>query len=64
LHVTGREIEEEVELALKWDANLASWSLAGGADEYRLSNERQQLLQALQNAEALMSPSEIAEATE
>jgi hypothetical protein len=64
LHVTGREIEEEVELALRWDANLASWSLAGDADEYRLSNERQQLLQALQNAEALMSPSEIAEATE
>ena len=62
--VTGREIEEEAELALRWDANLASWSLAGDADEYRLSNERQQLLQALQNAQALMSPRGIAEATE
>jgi hypothetical protein len=64
LHVTGREIEEEAELALRWDANLASWSLAGDADEYRLSNERQQLLQTLENAEALLSPKEIAEATE
>jgi hypothetical protein len=64
LHVTGREIEEEVELALRWDANLASWSLVGDADEYRLSNERQQILGALQNAEALMSPKEIAEATD
>jgi hypothetical protein len=63
LHVTGREIEEETELALKWDANLATWSLAGDADEYRLSNERQQLLRTLQNADALMSPKEIAEAT-
>jgi hypothetical protein len=49
---------------LRWDANLASWSLAGDADEYRLSNERQQLLQTLENAEALLSPKEIAEATE
>jgi hypothetical protein len=64
LHVTGREIEEEAELALRWDSNLASWSLAGDADEYRLSNERQQILGALQNAEALMSPKEIAEATD
>jgi hypothetical protein len=64
LHVTGREIEEEAELALKWDADLASWALVGDADEYRLSNERQQLLQTLENAEALMSPKEIAEATE
>lgn len=62
LHVTGREIEEEAELALRWDADLASWALVGDADEYRVSNERQQLLQALQNAEALMSPKEIAEA--
>jgi len=64
LHVTGREIEEEAELALRWDADLASWALVGDADEYRVSNERQQLLQALQNAEALMSPKEIAEATD
>jgi hypothetical protein len=49
---------------LRWDANLASWSLAGDADEYRLSNERQQIVETLQNAEAVMSPKEIAEATE
>jgi hypothetical protein len=63
LHVTGREIEEEAELALRWDADLASWTLAGGAEEYRLSEERQQILRALHNAEALISPKEIAEAT-
>jgi hypothetical protein len=64
LHVTGREIEEEAELALRWDADLASWALVGDADEYRLSNERQHILRALQKSEALMSPKEIAEATE
>jgi RecA-family ATPase len=33
LHITGREIEEEAELALKWDTALASWSLVGDAEE-------------------------------
>jgi hypothetical protein len=64
LHVPGREIEEKTELALRWDADLASWALVGDAEGYRLSNERQQLLRALQNAEALMSPKEIAEAAD
>jgi RecA-family ATPase len=40
LHVTGREIEEEAELALRWDADLASWTLVGDAEEYRVSQER------------------------
>lgn len=62
LHVTGREIEEEAELALKWDANLASWTLAGDADEYRLSEERRALVKALGRAGAAMSPKDLAEA--
>jgi RecA-family ATPase len=37
LHVTGREIEEEAELALRWDSGLASWTLMGDAEEYRVS---------------------------
>ena len=48
---------------MRWDANLARWFLAGDAEEYRLSNERRQLLLALQKAQAPMSPKEIAEAT-
>jgi hypothetical protein len=39
------------------------WSLAGDAEEYRLSNERRQLLLVLQKAQAPMPPKEIAEAT-
>lgn len=64
LHVTGREIEEEAELALRWDGQLASWTLAGNADEYRISNERRQILRVLEKAGANMSPKEIAEATD
>jgi hypothetical protein len=64
LHVTGREIEEEAELALRWDGQLTSWTLAGNADEYRISNERRQILRVLEKAGANMSPKEIAEATD
>ncbi len=40
LHVDGRDIEEPVELALKFDRNAATWAIVGGADEYRLSETR------------------------
>ena len=61
LHVTGREIENEAELALKWNTALASWTLAGDADEYRLSQERQDIIGALA-AGGGMSPKDLAEA--
>ena len=62
LHVTGREIEEEAELALKWDANLASWSLAGDAEDYRVSEERRTILNVLRKSPEPMTPKEVAEA--
>ena len=61
LHVTGREIEEEAELALRWDADLASWTLVGDAEEYRISQERQEIVRVLEEAEEPMSPKEVAE---
>jgi DNA-binding NarL/FixJ family response regulator len=61
LHVTGREVEEEAELALRWDAGLASWTLAGDAEEYRLSQERRSLIEVLGAAGGGMSPKDIAE---
>jgi hypothetical protein len=61
LHVTGREIEEEAELALRWDANLASWTLVGDAEEYRVSQERQDIVRVLTEAGEPMTPKEAAE---
>ena len=40
LYVDGRDIEESEALALAWDPALASWSLKGDAEEYRMSPER------------------------
>ncbi len=54
---------EEAEFALRWDAKLASWTLAGDADEYnRLSEERRGVLEALGAAGGGMSPKDLAEA--
>jgi hypothetical protein len=61
LHVTGREIEEEVELALRWDADLASWTLVGDAEKYRISKERQDIVRVLEEAGEPMTPKEVAE---
>src|SRR5262249_55515259 len=43
LFVTGRDLEEQ-EFALQFDPEFALWSIAGDADEYRLSQERAVLL--------------------
>jgi hypothetical protein len=61
LHVTGREIEEEAELALRWDPDTAGWTLAGDAAEYRLNEERTRVLRVLEEAGEPMGPREVAD---
>jgi hypothetical protein len=61
LYVDGRDIEEPRELALRWDTDLASWSLAGDAEEYRVSQERQNIIGVLEDAGEPMAPKEVAE---
>jgi len=62
LYVEGRDIENPAELALKWDANVAAWAIAGGADEYRMSEERRAIVELLEKSGEPMRPKEIAEA--
>jgi hypothetical protein len=62
LVVDGRDIEEPSELALRWDAEIASWSLMGDAEEYRKSEERRRILELLERFDEPMWPKEIAEA--
>jgi hypothetical protein len=60
LHVTGRDIEDEAELALKWDGNLNRWVLMGDAEEHRRSEARRKVLWELENAEESLSRNDIA----
>jgi hypothetical protein len=61
LFVTGRDVEEQ-DIALKWDAEHFLWSKIGDAEEHRLSVERAAIVKVLCEADAPMTPAEIAAA--
>jgi hypothetical protein len=48
LYVTGRDVED-VELALRFDDSSASFVIMGNAEEYRISRERQEILEQLRS---------------
>ncbi len=63
LFVTGRDIEHEQQLALRFDPLTAMWTLMGTAEEVTRTKERQEILDLL--SEQLpegMSPRQVAEA--
>lgn len=60
LHITGRDVEEK-ELAMTWSAEFALWTIAGDAEEFRVSRERRLVIEALR-AMGGGSPKDVAEA--
>lgn len=62
LHVTGRDIEDEQELALNWDKDTATWTIAGEAEEYRMSRERQEIVDCLHSIGGPAAPKEVSDA--
>jgi AAA domain len=62
LLVDGRDIEEPTELALQWAGDVASWVLMGDAEEYRMSEERRQIVDLLNRVGEPMGPKDIASA--
>lgn len=61
LYIRGRDVEE-AEYAIDFDKQSYSWTLKGEAAEYRLSQERQAVVDLLASSADSMSPKEIAEA--
>jgi hypothetical protein len=59
LFVSGRDVEEQ-DIALKWDADIFSWSAIGEAEEYRQSLARKEIIDVLRNASAPMAPKDVA----
>jgi hypothetical protein len=62
LYVTGRDIEEEKELALSWDSTTATWKIAGDAEEYRNTRERQEVEACLRTLGEPAGPKGVSEA--
>jgi hypothetical protein len=60
LHVVGRDVEEQ-ELALNFDAHIGTWALLGDAEEWRMSETRRQIIEAIREAGPLQ-PKGIADA--
>jgi len=60
LHVTGRDVEEQ-ELALRWQSDIGTWSLLGDASEWRMSETRRQILEAIRHASQPLKPKQIAD---
>ncbi|HOB44144.1 MAG TPA: AAA family ATPase [Bacillota bacterium] len=61
LFSTGRDIDES-ETALKFDKSLGLWVLLGDAEEYRMTEERHEVVRLLRQAGEPMRSGEIAEA--
>ncbi len=61
LFISGRDIEEQ-DLALHFDPSSCSWTILGQAEEYRLSKERQDILNVLKSAGRSWKLNEIATA--
>ncbi len=59
LHVDGRDIEQPAELAMKFDAEAATWAIVGDAEEYRMSEGRREISRILENADEPLGPKEI-----
>jgi AAA domain len=63
LFVTGRDIEHEQQLALRFDAQTSMWTLVGNAEEVRHTKERQDILDLLsEQFPEGMTPRQVAEA--
>jgi len=55
LKVTGRDIEEEQELALRLNSDLFSWEILGSAEFYTQSKERKEIIDILLREEMPMT---------
>jgi hypothetical protein len=62
LHVDGRDIEKPAEFALTWDAETAGWTLAGDAEQYRMSKSRAEVMDVLARSDEPITPTEVADA--
>jgi hypothetical protein len=57
----GRDFENPVELALKWNASTVTWTILGDAEAYAMSEQRRAILGVLEDADQPLGPKEITE---
>lgn len=55
LYVTGRDIQDEREMALTWNPDTVRWTASGDAAEARMTQERFEILEVLRSTGTVMS---------
>ena len=60
LYVTGKDVEEEKDYAMNWDAKTTTWAIKGDARDYTGSDERLEVVELLRE-QGPLSIKEIAE---
>lgn len=59
---TGRDLDEDIDIALKFDTSIASWVSLGNAGEYLISKEKKTIIDIISKSkDEPLSPKEIAE---
>jgi len=64
LFVTGRDIEEDVNVAMEFDHSTGQWTIVGDAEEHAQSDERKAVLEVLRDASgdgSWLQPKQIAD---
>jgi hypothetical protein len=59
LHATNRDANDQ-ELALKWDATMTRWSIAGIAADLRISDEHKRIINLIGASSSGLTPKELA----
>jgi replicative DNA helicase len=63
LHITGRDVEE-AEIAMSWNADNATWTAIGDAEQYRMSKEAAAIIEVFEKAGKPLKLREIYDALE
>lgn len=59
LTVSNRDLQDDSDLAVRWDTTIAQWILLGKAEEVRTSNERQEITRLLREEKRPLGPREV-----
>jgi len=62
LTVDGKDIRDRQELALGWDSNVCTWTIQGDAEQYKISKERREIWQVVEEADEPVTPTYVADA--
>lgn len=60
LKAVHRELEDDPEMALRWDSSRGAWTYLGDAGEYRMSKERREIFDLLGENDEPLQPKEVA----